>query len=286
MKRLLLFIPLLMATSVFSQEFYLKGGLGYSVPHGSQPYDAFGNAYAGTYSSKYNAATGTETSFTIKKPSLTAGLGGTIGVGILVNKNVGVELAANVGIITKKHVMHYENNDGTKNTTATITQQAKSPILLVPALVLQTGGDKWSLYSRTGLVVPVQTSYTMESVSNTESLLFVQNVEYEVYKEKFSTRFGVGFSAAAGVKYHLADVFSVFTELNITSLTLYARESEVTEYLLNGVNYTSAIPNEYRTTQYEFKSSASTTSNSSTYSTYAIPYGNFGFTAGVLMSLH
>lgn len=288
MNRYVLLIIALFAsvTASYAQEFYLKGGLGYAMPHGTQPYDAFGNAYSGSYNNQYNAATGTETSFSIKKPSLTAGLNGTVGVGILVTEHIGVELAANIGLATRKYKLAYEDNDGTQYTTANVTQQAKTPVLIVPALVLQTGGHKhFFLYSRTGIVVPIQTTYELESISTTESLLSVQSIESTVYKEQFRTRFGVGFSAAVGVKYQLADLFSVFTELNVTSLTLYARESEVTEYVVNGVDYTSAIPSEYKTTQYEFKTSAANNTNS-TYSTFAIPYGNFGVTAGVLMSLH
>lgn len=287
MKRLLLPIVILLANATVgtAQEFYLKGGVGYAVPHGTQPYDAFGNAYSGSYNSQYNAAIGTQTSFTIKKPSLTAGLNGTIGVGILVSEHIGVELDANIGIAPRKYEMNYEESDGVERTQASIEQQANMPVLLSPALVLQTGGEKLSLYSRTGLVIPIQSTYTLESTSTTESLLAVQNVERSIYKEEFKTRFGVGFSAAVGVRYKIAELFSIFSELNVTSLTLYARESEVKEYIVDGVNYTNSIPDEYRTTKYEFKASgANNTTN--TYSTFAVPYGNFGFTAGVLMSLH
>lgn len=287
MRRLLLPIVILLANATASsaQEFYLKGGVGYAMPHGTQPYDAFGNAYSGSYKSQYNAATGTQTSFSVKKPSLTAGFNGTIGVGILVSKHIGVELDANIGLAPRKYKMRYEENDGVQLTQASVSQQANMPVLLSPALVLQTGGDRLSLYSRTGLVIPIQSTYTLESTSTTESILAVQNVESTIYKEEFKTRFGVGFSAAVGVKYKVAELFSVFTELNITSLTLYARESEVKEYIVNGVNYTSSIPDEYRTTKYEFKASG-TNNTANTYSTFAVPYGNFGFTAGVLMSLH
>lgn len=287
MKRLLLPIVILLANATVgtAQEFYLKGGVGYAVPHGTQPYDAFGNAYSGSYNSQYNAAIGTQTSFTIKKPSLTAGLNGTIGVGILVSEHIGVELDANIGLAPRKYEMNYEESDGVERTQASIEQQANMPVLLSPALVLQTGGEKLSLYSRTGLVIPIQSTYTLESTSTTESLLAVQNIERSIYKEEFKTRFGVGFSAAVGVRYKIAELFSIFSELNVTSLTLYARESEVKEYIVDGVNYTNSIPDEYRTTKYEFKASgANNTTN--TYSTFAVPYGNFGFTAGVLMSLH
>lgn len=287
MKRLLLPIVILLANATVgtAQEFYLKGGVGYAVPHGTQPYDAFGNAYSGSYNSQYNAAIGTQTSFSVKKPSLTAGLNGTIGVGILVSEHIGVELDANIGLVPRKYEMNYEESDGVERTQASIEQQANMPVLLSPALVLQTGGEKLSLYSRTGLVIPVQSTYTLESTSTTESLLAVQNVERSIYKEEFKTRFGVGFSAAVGVRYKIAELFSIFSELNVTSLTLYARESEVKEYIVDGVNYTNTMPDEYRTTKYEFKaSSANSTTN--TYSTFAVPYGNFGFTAGVIMSLH
>lgn len=279
-------IILLANTTISSaQEFYLKGGVGYAMPHGTQPYDAFGNAYSGNYNSQYNAATGTQTSFSVKKPSLTAGINGTIGVGILMSKHIGVELDANIGIAPRKYKMTYEENDGIQISKASVSQQANMPILLSPALVLQTGTEKVVLYSRTGLVIPIQSTYTLESTSTTESVLAVQNIESTLYKEEFRTRFGVGFSAAIGVRYKIAELFSIFSEINVTSLTLYARESEVTDYVVNGVNYTSSIPDEYRTTKYEFKTSA-TNNTANTYSTFAVPYGNFGFTAGVLMSLH
>ena len=287
MKKTFTILSILLFGTLLSnaQEFYLKGGLGYALPHGTQPYDAFGNAYSGSVTNSYNGATGTTRVFNVKKPSLTAGVNGTIGVGIMVSKHIGVELAANIGLANRKYELKYDDNDGTKHTRATIVQQAKNPTLVVPALLLQSAGEKINVYMRMGIVVPIQTTYTLESTSTTVNLLAIPNSNDQIiYKEQFKTRFGVGFSGAVGAKYKVAKIVSVFAELSFTSLSLYAKQSEVTEYIVNGVNYTNSLSTSAKTSKYEFE--ATTTSNSAnTYNTFAIPYSNVGFTAGVFLSV-
>ena len=135
MKKLsLLLFTITLSAFCFAQGFYFRGGLGYAAPIAGQTLDGAGTVYNGSM----NYAT---QAYDLKKASFSAGVHGHAAFGYVAGKNVGIELAADIGLLCKKYEARLSNVtlQGVPYDIR-ITQQAM-PVIFNPAIVVQNGGD-------------------------------------------------------------------------------------------------------------------------------------------------
>jgi len=203
--------------------FYLKAGLGYAVPFANYASD-YTPIYNGNFQSHYNYvpnstnySSGTQ-SFSEKRASFTAGLKGIVGAGYMFNKHLGVEVDADMGIVTKKYTLGQSWNDtsGAKNYYNS-SYHSQLPILFTPCIVIQTGGQKVNVYSRIGLVLPTGNKITEEQSYIDEGSSGTSTTTY-------STLFTLGYTGALGIKYSLTDKWQLWGEISILSYEPYLKE--------------------------------------------------------------
>lgn len=279
----------MVSSAAVAQGFYLRLGLGYAFPQAGQtmydtptPYNGFPTGYNGTRTN--TAATQV---YNIKGASFSAGMQGSIGAGYMFNNNVGVQLDGAIGLGTKKYTFNDDNvslNVGNNNTIAvniSTTQQAKTPFILLPSLVLQSGGDKVNVYSRFGLAVPLASKVTQDQVITNLPNTGAMTVDDFTWTIKNS--FSLGFSAAAGVKYNINDRMSIWAELSILSMTVNAKEQDLKSWTENGQSV--PLSNYSNAQKITFSKTATLDSNYSQFPTYSQPFSNIGINVGVTFNL-
>ena len=213
-----------------SAQFYINAGLGYAIPQAGQTFD--GTGQQGGYNGSVTYTTYTQV-YSVKPASFNTGVHGALGIGYMFSDPVGVQLDGNVGLSTKKYTFSIENAPvGGVASNIDIVQRAKSPFMLVPALVLQTGGDKLNLYTRVGAALPVSTKITQDQIIT--NLPGTGATEVDDFTIKIKNSFSVGISAAAGVKYKLNERVSIWGEINMLSMSAYIKEADLTAVTVNG----------------------------------------------------
>ncbi len=275
----------------FVPKVYGKVGLGYSVAQGGAVqaplYSLYHTAFYpinGSYSGFYSGNVIRE-DFDVKSSSFSAGMRAVVGMGVMVTKHIGVELNADIGIAPSTMESRLFEDGGQTNITIDVSQKANTPILLTPSLLVQSGG-KINLYMRGGIVVPVRTVIQQdinyqEDVINPADSSIVTTV-YNV-GEEYKLTLSPGFAGAAGVKVKAGKFMEVWGEVSVVSMTLYYKESEITQFDVDGFSVLNQIPPNRIKSKYERQGTY--TSNSNVYPTAAVPFNNVGINVGVAFNL-
>ena len=280
----LAFLLLAAAYSV-SAQLYFKVGFGYAIADAGQsmydtpiPYNGFPTGING---SRNNTSANSYT-YNIKGASYSSGFQTDLGFGYMFSQNVGVQLDAAIGLANTKYT--FDDNNANLGTTAsplagTITtiQHAKTPTFLMPALVLQTGGDKLNLYTRFGLALPLNAKVTQEQIISNAPGTGTQQVDDFTWQIKSS--FSLGFTAAAGVKYKISDRVSVWGELSLLSISMYTKQQDLKTWNEDGQSV--ALNNYPYPTSIKFSKTANVDSTLSTVPTYSQPFSNIGVNVGL-----
>jgi hypothetical protein len=259
-----------------SSGLYIRAGAGYAFPTASQTRDVDGFPING--SATYTSNQGF-TAMDMKKFSFSSGVVANIEMGYMFNNNFGVALNTMLGIKMNKATAHNNYPVTTSGTTYNVSQvatvKANMPVILTPSLVFQTG-KKIKLYMRGGIALPVKTGMKAET-NNTDYM--PQGYTTTVsWKQDLKMKFNIGFSGACGVKVPVSKHVMVYGEASVLSLSLYVKESNLTEYYQNGINLTSRISNP--------KLKYGTTLNGSTnYGTYSMPFSHVAGNVGVEIDL-
>jgi hypothetical protein len=285
MKPLVLFISsFFFLASIQAQELYFKAGLGYGIPQAGQTIDGSGNLYSGSVTQVSTVAY-SSAEYKMNKVSFSAGLQAVLGAGIMLNKNIGVEVDAVAGLVSKKIAYTIDGTyDAPGYDKRNVSQQAKLPVFVCPALVLQTG-DKLKLYARGGLVLPVNNKIVIDAHIESRESLSNSPVNFVTINQEIKTRFAVGFAGAMGVKYKLGKMLSVWGEAGLLSISLYTKKGTLTKYDVNGQDNLVKLKDEQKITNFELKNNTNDPANSNTSPAYAIPYSNFNITAGIAIEL-
>ena len=165
----------------------------------------------------------------INKASYSAGLWTNLALGFMFNKHLGVELAVNTGVSTKK----YKYSEDFAGITATRTSYVKLPTIIAPALVMQTGG-KCRIYTRLGLAIPIAAKVTVEDYAFAWPSSLTNNKEVK-------NGFSLGFTTAAGLKYALTDGIDAYIEASGLFLKLKSKSAEVVELNSSGRDVLSEL---------------------------------------------
>ncbi|PZF74040.1 OmpW family outer membrane protein [Taibaiella soli] len=248
------------------KKWFVKAGLGYNFAAERTQLAVSGIAYGDGVSTKVVTSQP-------RRAAVNAGLQGTVGVGYMFNKYIGVCVNVNAGIASKKYT--YENSSSLAQpfgNSISQTQQAQMPVLVTPSFYFQTTNKDFNLYSRVGLALPVYQKIKITSESS------VGTTEY-AGTTTMKTDFCPGFNGAVGVDYKINDNFHFWSEVSMLSLSLYTKESTITSYSVNGADQLSAIPENKRTTKY---TEGQTTATGPNYQAkYTIPFSTIGLFAGI-----
>jgi hypothetical protein len=277
MKRLVFTCTLFAAAmAANAQKLYLKAGGGYMLPVGGQTIDVNGWPLNGEIG--YNAATWEISSFNVKAASFAAGTQLNAGIGLMVSDHVGFELNGMLGLKSKvfSGTAGYPI-DAYRYRSEKYSLKAEMPVLLNPSLVLKTG-NKVSLYSRIGLLLPV--ACKMEgSFEGTYNVLGSLPGKYSGVQE-YKTKMTLGTSGSIGMSVELVPDVNLWLEASFSSLSIYVKEKTYIEYEENGINSLDKIPAENRVVSFDASSSSSVSRP-----TYTLPFSSAGFSAGLSLSL-
>lgn len=259
-----------------NKPFYMRVGLGYGLAMSGN----VGNGN-GTIVTVANDET-----FKVQPYSYGAGLSGTLAVGYNVNKNLGVEMIATSTVAGKKYeyTSIYEfTSGGTTYAEKAVVTTYGNTLLLQPAIVVQSGGDKTNVYARMGVIVPIMNSLASD-VDYSENM----NNNVEKTTEEYSMYFSLGASGAVGASFNLSYNLRLYTELCLVSYSPYLAKGSRTSYTRNGVEYLSYLSLKDR--EIEFKKSGTITSSQdpdkpTVAQTQAIPFSNMGINAGIVIQL-
>ncbi len=272
-----LIFALLVCAYTASAQFYFKLGLGYAVPQAAQTIDGTGQPYNGslnktTYTDVYN----------IKSASFSAGMQGGLGLGYMFSDHIGIQLDANIGLSPKKYTFTIYNVivQGVLS-NVDVVEQAKTPLIVMPSLVLQTGGDPLNLYTRIGVALPLSSNITMDQIESNVPGTGATSV-YD-FSFQIKNSFSVGLAAAAGVKYKINDKISIWGELSMLSMSLYIKEADLQGFSYNGQSQSLSYVTSPHVTNYS--KTAVVDSNGAQQPTYSQPFSNFGMNVGVTFNL-
>ena len=257
---------------------YGRVGLGYAFTQAGQVNSLYGIPYSGNVS--YDNTGATINSFSYKKASLNTGVNASLAVGRMFGPHIGLELAAQFDVAPTKYTFNGHNLTlGGNLSDLTITQQAKSPIFLIPAAVFQTQvANKLQAYARLGLVLPINTKVNV-SVNNTDP---TGNYAYTAVQ---SSSFSLGFNGALGLKYEAAANLKIFAEFNVMSLSAYTKKEELKSYSENGQPIPLGQVSSTTTTYTLSGSNSNPNNGTGPQATSSTPFSNAGFMVGISMRL-
>lgn len=255
---------------------YFKAGLGYAFNHGGTI------GYAGS-----SDITNAQFVVTRKPTSFSAGAYANLYGGVMIGKHVGAELGLNMAVANKKYsyteqVYATATNSVPNNFQSTYTTRGYGLVLVSPALIMQTGGEKMNLYTRLGVSVPVMNNLEISSTHYP-----ISNSRLNVV-ELFTMRTAVGFNGAAGVSIPAGKFMDIWCEVNMLSLTTYLKESEITSFRVNGQEGVQSLTENDRRTLYVFSDSSPlprSASQPEVSITEAMNYNNVGLAIGLTIRM-
>jgi hypothetical protein len=141
-----------------------------------------------------------------------------------------------------------------------------------------------NLYTRFGIVLPLSTKVTQDQVF--ANLPGTGAVQIEDYTWEIKSKFSLGFSAAAGIKYAINNRTKVWGEIGFLSFAAITKESNLTEVSVNGQGgYLPQVPVAQQKVTYS--NSFTTTSNDYYHQpAYSQPFSNFSISVGLSFDLH
>ena len=225
-----------------NSTWYGRVGIGYGLNQDGQSTNGYGTPYSGTANYTANGTTVSLSDFSIDKASFNAGVQATVAAGYMLDNHIGIELAGQFNIAPVKYTNDAHNYllSGYPANSSTTTY-AKSPIMIIPALVLQTGDEGLNVYTRAGLVLPLNTK--MERNVQVEYLTGGPNgIRSKEYTTELSSKFGVGYTGALGISYK-TDKVRLWAEVNVMSLSTTIKKEQVKSFSQDGYS----IPLQYIT---------------------------------------
>ncbi len=250
-----------LTTAVQAQKLYLDAKVGY----------AFG--FPGTVLGTQEHTEIYATSLTdIQRTTDVKNITGTQGVGLnfmiapgyMFNKHFGVELGLEYYMGLKTRI-----SEATSNITIDIPAMGinlpqteyrsgwgdatSSQFRLIPTLVVSSGGEKFNVYAKAGLILPVWGVTKVHRTVNDANINYVQqtiersNTETDV---NISGKFNVGFRGVLGVEYKPIPRIGIFAEAFITVLQVKRNTLNITSHVVDGVETVDAMDTYDKETTY------------------------------------
>ena len=285
MKRIaaLLLVWMVVNTTCDAQGFYFRTGAGYAFPLASQTADASGSLFNGSITRTTIDSVDYD-SYKIKKASFTAGAHVAFGLGYMFSEHVGIDAALDFGISPTKNVFDFNNivvNSVPSNVE--FVQKASLPVMFSPSLVLQTAVKSVELFSRLGIVMPVNSKITLDRIFTSLPGYGAITVDDETWEIR--NKFSMGMTAAMGVQKKMNNRMKLGAEVSFLSMSIITKQAKMTQYTSNGQKYNiSSQPDSL--TNIIFSNNFTSTSNNFYHQpAYTQPFGNIAFNIRLVYSL-
>lgn len=250
---------------------YLRASLGYAMPLMRQ------NLIFTGVPSQYGVTT--ENTYTQpQRASYMSGIQLRLAFGHMFNNYVGVELGAQTNLASATYRLDIAGSltskfgDRVQGSTST-----SMPSIITPAIVIQNTYDRVDAFAKFGLAIPIVGNITTNGETRGNP-----GEDNNVYESTVVTKpqFFLGLYGGLGGTIHINERIKLFGELDVTALSMYAKETTVTKYLVNGEDKLNTIPEKDRTLIYNKRDAAG-----NAVPKYVIPYSTFGFVGGVSFNL-
>ena len=276
MKRLgLISCILLLSASSFAQAFFGRAGVGYGFPlSNSRPVYITGFPYTGSSVSPLDNAM-----FQVKKASMFSGFTATAALGFMFQK-IGFELGVSSVLSGVSYSFSQSLAVYPPGSETTVTQSAKNPTMLVPALVMRVPGRKIDVLLRAGLALPIHKKIFIDSKTSTDSNNFYDRSELK-------TLFGIGLAFSGGAEYKITKSLGAYLTFDVLVMTVKARELKLLSAAVNGEDVTATRMPYQKSTIYVDDVSAYTFSSDQPRQaqSYSLPFGAKGVSMGIFYRL-
>ena len=209
-----------------AQGLYFKLGGSYAVPLGSQSLLETSIINVSVNNNQQQIATGT-----------TESIKGSYGAGIYTGFSVGYKFSPFIGIDLNVSYLLGNKFSGTSSITGGSGFKAESStkskgIFVSPTAMFMIGGGTVRPYALMGVIggsVAIDDDITgILDVTDTKTSILV--------REESKGDYAFGFRGGAGIDINVASKFSVYAEVIFNSISYYAKEKEITQYEVDGVD--------------------------------------------------
>lgn len=211
----------------YAQEFYIRGGVGYSFENAGTEFNNADPNGLTMIQQSTDITVNPDGTARVKSLNGTLGSGfkGTVTLGYMFNKYVGAELGFNYFVGEEKTIG--------KLTSPAMQSEAKAYLEgldVMPAIFLTPGFEKLNPYARAGLLIPVAGRLYIDSQAYAPDA-GGEGVDIGVKaKTEVESKFSVGFAGAIGLSYPISPKLQVYGEIEMKSLSIKSKSAEIKEY--------------------------------------------------------
>jgi hypothetical protein len=268
------------APAKFSPSCAVRAGFGYAFPIAggdAMSYEDHLQPISGTqsYDGVYNT-------YSLKKSSFATGFSAVIAPCLMLTDHFGIEVGVGLGISMKKYTLNYTSTNPAGSFTEGFTSYVKSPVTVMPAIVVSSGNTRLSAYARAGLALPVSAKIVTEghysdNTNGTQTSIF-----------ELKNAVSIGACGAAGARYKMNKFMGLWLEVNGMAASLKPKTGQYTSIVQNGQQ---ALPYfNVSDVHYEYQSSYSEKDNKNTSeptrsTAFSAPFSNIGVSIGVSVGL-
>ena len=167
------------------------------------------------------------------------GLQANLTPGYMFGEHFGVELGLNGFFGSETTVNKTDGAAGTDRTTQKSTQ-----FRIAPSFYIRSAGEKFSVYARTGLLIPLLGSVKTEQ--NDNSIPGVSIVQIS----STSGKVALGYTGAFGFNIHFGTKFGFFAEVGANSLRVKSKATEAKTSTVNGNDQLASAPTYFKEIDY------------------------------------
>ncbi|MFC6096529.1 outer membrane beta-barrel protein [Flavobacterium qiangtangense] len=231
MKKVSLILCTVMAlaasTNLSAQEFYIRGGGGYSLESGGTEFNNADPNGLTMIQQSTDITVNPDGSARVKSLNGTLGSGfkGNVTFGYMFNPYIGAELGFN----------YFSGDEKTigKLNSPLMQSEAKAYLEgldIMPAIYLTPAFSKLNPYARIGLLIPAAGKLHIDSQAYAPNG-GGEGVDVGVRaRTEVESRFSVGFAGALGVTYPIGPKLHVFGEVEFKNLSIKSKSAEIKEY--------------------------------------------------------
>lgn len=227
MKKLILPVLAVMAMGTSSAQFNLGISAGYGLGSPGHVMGTSTTISGSSYSEKNIYGT------------LGSGVQANLTPGYMFGEHFGIELGLNGFFGSKTTIDEASLPSGDYKHT-----QSSNQFRITPALVIKSGGEKISVYARTGFLLPLMGSVKSEIIDNTNP------ASQTIMKLKTSGKVSLGYTGAVGLNVHFGKKFGFFAEVGANSMRVKSKETTLDMYTVNGNDMLGNFPTYGKETKY------------------------------------
>lgn len=215
------------STKSNAQEFYIRGGVGYSLESGGTEFNNADPNGLTMIQQSTDITVNPDGSARVKSLNGTLGSGfkGNVTFGYMFNPYIGAEIGFN-------YFSGEEKTIGKLNSPM-MQSEAKAYLEgldIMPAVYLTPAFSKLNPYARIGLLIPAAGKLHIDSQAYAPNG-GGEGVDINVKaRTEVESRFSVGFAGALGVTYPIGPKLHIFGEVEFKNLSIKSKSAEIKEY--------------------------------------------------------